>query len=477
MGTTISDLKAKAFYQMDIGNVSKNSGGQKMESFSDVFVKTQGTEQNPKSKTESSVKKEDTESIQNHANIQKNKSSETLKEKNEEVENEDTINTFEDEIVQAANTVVQSIAEIFNVSVEEVENVLENLGLTALDLLNMENLTQVVLALNPDCDAMTLMTNEQLFADLKTLQNDVQNLRDQIVENFNLSQEDMNNILNTMKVNLQGEISAEQTTAVDESIALTEVASLKALEKTEVPVEVSVTKDADMKDEKEINNRSLEKDTTDTAEITKTEVNQKDVASNDSKGNFADIKGESYQNPAQNFMNQLAEAVDDVNQTTASYGVRGQDIINQITEQIRIHVTQETTEMELQLHPASLGNVKVQIASTGGVLTAVFTTENEAVKAALESQLVQLKENFTEQGLKVESVEVNVSAQGFERSLDQQEQEQSRFDNNRNKKSGRRIRLEGTEEVGDILETDMSGEDKIVADMMIRNGNTVDYMV
>ena len=99
------------------------------------------------------------------------------------------------------------------------------------------------------------------------------------------------------------------------------------------------------------------------------------------------------------------------------------------------------------------------------------------MKAALESQLVQLKENFAEQGLKVESVEVNVSAQGFERSLDQQEQEQNRFENSRNKKSTRRIRLDGIEESGDLLTEEMSGDDRIVADMMIRNGNTVDYMV
>lgn len=133
--------------------------------------------------------------------------------------------------------------------------------------------------------------------------------------------------------------------------------------------------------------------------------------------------------------------------------------------------------MELQLHPASLGNVKVQLTSAGGVLTAVFTTENEAVKAALESQLIQLKENFAEQGLKVESVEVNVSAQGFERSLDQQKQEQNRFEDSRSKKGSRRIRLSGTEDVEDVLNEDMTADDRIVADMMIRNGNTVDYTV
>ena len=95
----------------------------------------------------------------------------------------------------------------------------------------------------------------------------------------------------------------------------------------------------------------------------------------------------------------------------------------------------------------------------------------------MEAQLVQLKENFTEQGLKVESVEVNVSAQGFERSLDQQEQEQNRFEDSRNKKGNRRIRLNGLDDSEEFLSEEMSADDRIVADMMIRNGNTVDYTV
>ena len=132
--------------------------------------------------------------------------------------------------------------------------------------------------------------------------------------------------------------------------------------------------------------------------------------------------------------------------------------------------------MELQLHPASLGNVKVQIASTEGVLTATFTTQNEAVKAALEAQLIQLKDNFAQQGLKVESIEVNVQTQGFERSLDQQNQQNSQKEE-KNKRSGRRIRLEGLGALEDISLEEMPEEDKVVADMMIRNGNLVDYTV
>ena len=100
---------------------------------------------------------------------------------------------------EAASALVGNIAEVFDATVEEVEAVLETLGLTVLDLLNSENLTNVVLALNPDCDAMTLMINEELFADLKSLMNLAQELKGQIGQEFNLSEEELNAVLNGLK--------------------------------------------------------------------------------------------------------------------------------------------------------------------------------------------------------------------------------------------------------------------------------------
>lgn len=460
MSTPISEVKSKAVF---FGNVNSNGKAQEVQnkdSFSEIFDKTQSSAETPKEET--AAKTKDTDSIQNHANIQKNKTSEQLKEQTEEVKGMKTEEDVEAATVEAANEMVEKIAETFDITVEEVESVLETLGLTALDLLNTENLTKVVLALNPECDAMTLMTNEELFADLKGLMNAAQELKSQIAQSFNLSEEEMTAVLNSMKEKAEVQVPAENV--VQETPQLSEAVTEAASDTVAIEVDV------------------VEATRTDSTAyggtvIPKTETSQ-DIHDNSAKageesGNAA---GQQF---SQNFVNQLAEAVENASGETTSYGVRGQDIINQITEHIRVHVKQDTTEMELQLHPASLGNVKVQLTSAGGVLTAVFTTENEAVKAALESQLIQLKENFAQQGLKVESVEVNVSAQGFERSLDQQEQEQNRFEDNRNrsKKGSRRIRLSGMEDAEDILAEDMAADDRIVADMMIRNGNTVDYTV
>ena len=486
MSRVISDVKAKVYFP---GNKKLVSGGQEssnVDSFSEVFGKTKGVEETYSKeetvKTEDSTKTEDVNGMEKHANIRQNKSSENLKEQSKEIKALEESQEMENAVAEAANVMVETIADMFDITVEEVEHVLESLGLTAIDLLNSENLTQVVLALNPDCDAMTLMTNEELFADLKTLMGTAEELNNQLMQNFNLSEEEMNQILSSVKEMPQMQDSAEMTETegtqefekvedvVDEIVNL----QVEVVEDFASPVEeTSFAKNWEVKISDTVGKEAV-------SQMENTVISQPQDSRSlqkDTSENGRSASDNQAQNFGQNVMNQLAQAVENVESTTTSYGVKGQDIIRQITEQIRVHVTQETTEMELQLHPASLGNVKVQIASTGGVLTAVFTTENEAVKTALESQLVQLKESFAAQGLKVESVEVNVSTQGFERSLDQQKQEQNRFENNQNKKGNRRIRLDSVEDVEDLLTQDMNEDDKIVADMMLRNGNTVDYTV
>ena len=463
MSTPISELKSKSLFFGNVGNLGKAQTTQNKDNFSEIFDKTQypaeESEQNTVTQNNKVGKKDDTDSIQNHANIQKNKSSEQVKEQTETVENVKSEEELETAAAEAASEMIQQIADTFQVTPEEVESVLESLGLTALDLLNPENLTNVVLALNPDCDALTLMTNEGLYADLKALMGAAEGLREQLVQDLGMSEEELDSVLSALKENAQMQLPAEEVMQTPEVIVETKVEA----EKTEVRSNLG---NVELLDNVKYDGTVLPK----TEEVYNSREHSSEKG--EESGNLAG------QNFNQNFVEKLADAVENTSSAGSfSEGIRGQDIMNQITEQIRVHVKQDTTEMELQLHPASLGNVKVQITSAGGVMTAVFTTENETVKAALEAQLIQLKDNFTQQGLKVESIEVNVSAHGFERSLDQQEQEQNRFEDSRSKKGNRRIRLNSLEDGEGLWAEDIASDDRIVADMMIRNGNTVDYTV
>ena len=81
----------------------------------------------------------------------------------------------------------------------------------------------------------------------------------------------------------------------------------------------------------------------------------------------------------------------------SSWSTDTRQIMNQILDYMKLSLSADTTSLEMQLHPASLGTLHVQIASRGGIVTANFITENEAVKTALESQMLQLREQFEEQ--------------------------------------------------------------------------------
>ncbi len=456
----------KSCFLSNMSAVTKSQTAPGTESFSNVFQKSQKSQEQEISNTSLSNKgkSEKTEGDAYRDSMESSRASERLNKKTEDVMSTSKKQSAQEAAEEAGITMVEKTAETFGVSVEEVEAAMELLGLTALDLLNPENLTGLVLALNSEVDALSLVTDEQLFMELKQLMNTAGQLTKQLQEQFQLSEGDFSKLISEIKEQFTGEDLIAQPTEEAVQVAVDEEHSFtKEAERTET---IQLTKDRP--EQQSVNSdHSLE-----ASAALKTEETEsgRNTSHQEDSGNMA------RQSFSQNLMNQLAEAVEKAQGSQTTYSGSGQEIINQITDYIKLHVKPQTTEMELQLHPASLGNVKVQIASTEGVLTATFTTQNEAVKAALEAQLIQLKDNFAQQGLKVESIEVNVQTQGFERSLDQQNQQNSQNEE-KNKRSGRRIRLEGLGALEDISLEEMPEEDKVVADMMIRNGNSVDYTV
>ena len=148
------------------------------------------------------------------------------------------------------------------------------------------------------------------------------------------------------------------------------------------------------------------------------------------------------------------------------------EIMNQILDYMKIQLKPGMDQLTMQLHPESLGTLHVQITSKGGEVTAQFQVQNEAVKAAIESQLVELKDSLKEQGIKVEAVEVTVESHAFESNLwqGQGRDENASYQNNR--KTPRRINLN---ELSESLEELEGEEEKLAAEMMEVNGNTVDY--
>ena len=145
-------------------------------------------------------------------------------------------------------------------------------------------------------------------------------------------------------------------------------------------------------------------------------------------------------------------------------------IMDQITKYIKVTNLDGLTEMDLQLQPASLGNLHIHLSSKEGVLTAQFTAANDTVKEVLQSQMMDLTESFKEQGITVEAIEVMVSSHKFEQSYEQAKDEENRSEKQAGSRKVRRVSLDALEE------EELTEELNLAKEMMEANGGTVDYM-
>ena len=189
-------------------------------------------------------------------------------------------------------------------------------------------------------------------------------------------------------------------------------------------------------------------------------------------------------NAAQTMATTAPEALQTAAETLARYTSENtQSILRQLADIVRVARNENLTQMEMQLHPASLGTVNVSLVTKGGAVTAHFTTQNEAVKAAVEAQAVQLVSNLEAQGVKVEAVEVTVAGHQLEKNLDEnsrnEQSRQEREESQRIQGSRRNsINLNAYADDEEMLE-EMQGADdatRIAMELMAANGNSMDLM-
>lgn len=192
------------------------------------------------------------------------------------------------------------------------------------------------------------------------------------------------------------------------------------------------------------------------------------------RGEEKPLAGETPQNPfLQNVQVHTAQETVQTAEGTAVFRPDTELIMNQITDYMKAQVSEGMSELEMQLHPESLGSLHVRLIAKEGMVTAQFTAQNDAVKAALESQMIQLQETFEEQGVKVEAIEVMVASHKFDRNLSQNSgQQEGASDRQPARAKVRRLNL-GDET---LEEENLDAEEQLAADIMRQNGGTVDYM-
>lgn len=388
---------------------------------------------------------------------------------NDVSENEPIDEKMETAVVDAVEEIMQEVEETLEVSEEELLDVLEQLGLHPLDLLNPDNMAAIMTALTGEDSTIQLVMNEEMYLTLQDLMQMVDEKTQELLSATGLSDEELEAVLDQLKLLIDQQLAMEDE-AMNEAQILPFESAQEGMETQEGEVPVIVKEDAYIQDAQ---NAEMAQDSTE------------GIVENVETGKSEDSLFRQQQQNMQSFQNMS----DEIAQMAEESKLQGsgtpntESILKQLADYVKIHNGKELTEMELQLHPASLGNVKVMLATKGGVVTAQLTTENEIVKNAIESQVSQLKQNLEEQGVRVEAIEVSVASHQMERNLEQNAGDRQNQEQAEETSGVRRIRKTSINlnsfEDADELHEEMTGADdatRIAMEMMAIGGNRMDLL-
>lgn len=377
---------------------------------------------------------------------------------------------------EAGNEIIKEIAGEFELSEEEVKAAMEILGLSIYSLFEPSNLKQLVLQLEGGQDVSALLTDEKLFTNLQNVLGMVSDVKTELTGKLELTPEELQALSEQPQKDF---VQIEDAKEIgNEVLKVDEGSVIQTAEKEEIQITVEV-KSGD----ETIRLAADEKgNVTETVEVVSSETEEKvtpeHAMKHEQKGNEnSKEKSEDTMNMGQvqmdaSLQNKVEAPQVSFEQTTEVFNQQTREIMDQIMDYMKVQLKPGMEQLEMQLHPESLGTVHIQLSTKGGEVTAQFQVQNETVKAVIEGQIVTLQESLKEQGVKVEAVQVTVENHGFESNLWQGQGREENASSGQNKKSSRRINLN---DLDGLFEEEASEEEILAAKIMEANGNTIDY--
>ena len=473
---------------------AQNSNAKSGMNFGDVMTKAEGNQTKTdigssnaqNSKTEKSGFKDSISKVEETAKTgspKKIDGPQKTSEKNDVVSEESV-----EKLEQAGNELVAKVADELNVSEEEVAAAMEVLGLSVISLLDPANMTSLVLEVSGESDPMTLVTNEDLFNSVQNLTAMVDATIGDLAADMDMEVSKIQDMINTMDVSFAEEAGTE---AINEGLNADMEMSVETNSDQKVNKDPAPKFTAEISTEGSTGENSAVVETDENGNVVKTVTVNKENESDDSdsekslkdnhqekaEGQSLAERGEqgiSFKNPILDNQINQTEATATTMETTSFVSEETTRIMDQILDHIKVNNFDDMKELEMQLHPASLGNVKVNLVSRAGEITAEFKVQNEQVKAAVEAQLNELRETFKASGAKVTAVEVSVEMQSFDSNLWQGKgHETGDQPGGDGRRRTRRISLDELEKL--FADEDASEEDILAAQMLEATGGTVDF--
>lgn len=454
---------------MQMTQNAKSSLADNMPNFSDFMAKETDTNlpaSTQQSKAEQTDVKSAYEKVEKKAaeKIATDQTKQTTDTKTEDID-------AKEQLDETSSKLKEMLQNELGISEEELEEAMEVLGLTLADLMNQGNMTQLVAKVN-EAQPVDILTNDALFQQVNQLVAEVTELFEQVADDLGIDVSTVSEWMNQFEKAVEdSSVNAQTPVEMVAQAADTEVvAKEESLDEPKLKVEEAQPQV--MQNEADV----------------KTETVKQDANQQQSKQERRDSKASGMESAQQQHLQQAStenqvqlQDVEVAPEMEDASIPRTQEIIDQIAEYVKVHRSEQITEMEISLNPASLGNIHLQVATKAGVISAQLVAQDEAVAAALESQIVQLKESLEAQGMRVDAVEVTVASHEFEENLDQQGKQQEEAAKNSAAKKGQRRILDLNEmdavDGADGQEQDLSQAEKLQLEMMRMGGNRMNYQV
>lgn len=433
-----SDFKSvmAASISKNTSNAGTGSSDSKLGIADDVkSAKDQNTTDTKNTKADTKNTKADTDAVDKKQNA-----ADTGKADKTDKSKED--NKSDEKVNDAVQNVKDTIKEELDVSDEDIAKAMEVLGITDNDLLSVVKVTELVSALT-GADSITLITDDDMSGKLTS-----------VLDAVNTAQEDIADMLNT---------------DVDDAVL---VVRTDAVVKKDTDATVVKNTDSSITDNQSVSETESLSDVL-AAKVTAQGSSKHEESTGEHTGEHTGEQNhntQSYGGVADSIIQSMKDSFADI-VTEDTSRVSEADIVNQVIDQIKLSSGRELTSIEVMLNPERLGSVHVTVTAKNGILSAQIAAQNEQVKTALENQVTALKENFQNQGIKVEAVEITVMTHQFEagQNFGQNESERKQSEQKINKKLNLSDYMDDEDET--VSAQDIRRKDSI------QNGNSsVEYM-
>lgn len=392
-----------------------------------------------------------------------------------------------EEAVEKVNGAIKdAVKEILGIDEETFEAAMAELGFVPVDLLQAANLQKFVLFLNGGEEPTDLLMNETMMADFDALTEVLQGL--DLEELTGMSLEKFSDVLEsymkqpeeTAGEMLSGYPEEQKTEQEQQDIPVEEMAGSEET----TAGEVSGTDDIPVTVVKE----SVQEEPGEPEETVKSQISessedgmnfehseQEDSMFSGSENGRADTVRQPAAEIAAGgtvFQQNLAGRAD-ATVNSAPPMQQMAEIVKQVVEQIRLTLQADSTTMELQLNPESLGKVLLTVSSKEGMMTANFTVQTEEARIALESQMYSLREALEQKELKVDAVEVTVSDFEFTQTGQNDGEDQKNMDQGNGKSLQFKFK-QAEDEVQDEVSVEEEAE-RVRRSVMRDTGGSIDF--